>query len=64
MQKAAKESLEAKKQLEYYKALADAYEKRNWKLDILNDNLYYWAYGLGMAFFISLVFNIIQFFTS
>lgn len=64
MQKTTQGGNDAKKQLEYYKALVDALEKRNWKLDILNDNLYAWTYGLGVAFFISLVFNIVQFFTS
>ena len=40
MQKTTQSGRDAKKELEYYKALADAYEKRNWKLDMLNDNLY------------------------
>jgi hypothetical protein len=64
MQRTTQSWNDAKKQLAYYKELAEAFEKRNRKLDILNDNLYTRVYGLWTALFISLIFNIIQFFTS
>jgi hypothetical protein len=40
MQKTTQQGNEAKKELETYKKLTDYREKKCWKLDVLNDNLY------------------------
>ena len=60
MQKTTQDSRKAEKELAYYKALADAYEKRNWKLDMLNDNLYWWVFWLWTALLVSVILNLIQ----
>lgn len=51
-------------EIKVLKASVDYLEKKCRKLDILNDNLYLWAYGLWIALGLSLIFNFIQFFTS
>lgn len=60
MQKTTQERNDAKKELAYFKSLADAYEKRNWKLNILNDNLYWWVFTLWTALLVSVILNLIQ----
>jgi len=40
MQKTTQAGNDAKKELEVYKKLTEYREKKCWKLDVLNDNLY------------------------
>ena len=42
------------------KAALDYLEKKCWKLDILNDNLYGWVFALWTAFLVSFICNLIQ----
>ena len=42
------------------KAALDYLEKKCWKLDILNDNLYWWVFWLWTAFAVSFICNLIQ----
>ena len=47
-------------ELNKFKALSEFYEKRCWKLDILNDNLYWWVFWLWTALLVSVILNLIQ----
>ena len=62
MQKTTQSGRDAKKELEYYKALADAYEKGNWKLQIENENLLMRVSILWVTTLVSVIWVLVLFF--
>lgn len=63
MQKTTQERNDAKKELAFYKSLADAYEKRNWKLLIENENLWTWVAIFWFTTLVSIIGVLILFFS-